>query len=99
MVDTTMDALSTVRKQVEQADTDLLRGIVKLFCEPVIGQEVDANCGAPYGERSEERTDRRNGYRTQGLGHPDRDDRPFRPEVGRNQGQHRTVNRRSRNRS
>ena len=63
MVDTTMDGLSWVRKQVEQADTDLLREMVKLFCERVMGEEVDAICGAPYGERSEERTNRRNGYR------------------------------------
>ncbi len=36
MVDTTMDALAWVRKQVEQADTDLLREMVKLFCERVM---------------------------------------------------------------
>lgn len=63
MVNTTMDGLSWVRKQVEQADTDLLRELVKLFCERVMSEEVDAICGAPYGERSEERTNRRNGYR------------------------------------
>jgi transposase-like protein len=59
-----MDGLSWVRKQVEQADTDLLREIVQLFCERVMSEEVNAICGAPYGERSEERTNRRNGYRT-----------------------------------
>jgi transposase-like protein len=64
VVDTTMDGLSWVRKQVEQADTDLLREMVKLFCERVMSEEVDAICGAPYGERSEDRTNRRNGYRS-----------------------------------
>jgi transposase-like protein len=64
VVDTTMDGLAWVRKQVEQADTDLLREMVKLFCERVMGEEVDAICGASYGERSDERTNRRNGYRT-----------------------------------
>ncbi|MGH2660228.1 MAG: IS256 family transposase, partial [Actinomycetota bacterium] len=59
-----MDALAWVRKQVEQADTDLLREMVKLFCERVMGEEVDAICGVPYGERSDERVNRRNGYRT-----------------------------------
>src|SRR3990172_3730343 len=59
-----MDGLAWVRKQVEQADTDLLREMVKLFCERVMGEEVDAICGASYGERSDERTNRRNGYRT-----------------------------------
>ena len=63
MVDHTMDGLSWVRKQVEQADTDLLREMVKLFCERLMAEEADAIC-APYGERSEERVNRRNGYRT-----------------------------------
>ena len=64
MVDATMDGLAWVRKQVEQADTDLLREMVKLFCERVMGEEADAICGAAYGERSDERTNRRNGYRS-----------------------------------
>jgi hypothetical protein len=58
VVDTTMDGLEWVRKQVERADTDLLREMVKLFCERVMGEEVDAICGASYGERSDERTNR-----------------------------------------
>jgi hypothetical protein len=33
VVDTTMDGLTWLRKQVEEADTDLLREMVKLFCE------------------------------------------------------------------
>jgi putative transposase len=64
VVDTTMDGLEWVRKQVERADTDLLREMVKLFCERVMGEEVDAICGASYGERSDERINRRNGYRS-----------------------------------
>jgi len=63
VVEPTMDGLAWVRKQVERADTDLLREMVKLFCERVMSEEVDAICGAPYGERSEERVNRRNGYR------------------------------------
>jgi transposase-like protein len=58
-----MDGLSWVRKQVEEADTDLLREMVKLFCERLMGEEADAICGAGYGERSDDRTNRRNGYR------------------------------------
>jgi putative transposase len=64
VVDTTMDGLEWVRKQVERADTDLLREMVKLFCERVMGEEIDAICGASYGERSDERINRRNGYRS-----------------------------------
>jgi hypothetical protein len=40
VVDATMDGLSWVRKQIEQADTDLLREMVKLFCERVMGEEA-----------------------------------------------------------
>jgi putative transposase len=63
VVDTTMDGLSWLRKQVEQADTDLLREMVRVFAERLMAEEADAICGAPYGERSDERVNRRNGYR------------------------------------
>ena len=63
MVDTTMDGLSWLRKQVEQADTDLLREMVRVFAERLMAEEADAICGAPYGARSDERVNRRNGYR------------------------------------
>ena len=63
MVDTTMDGVAWLRKQVEQADTDLLREMVRVFAERLMAEEADAICGAPYGERSEDRTNRRNGYR------------------------------------
>jgi hypothetical protein len=42
VVDSTMDGLSWVRKQVEEADTDVLRAMVKLFVERVTGEEADA---------------------------------------------------------
>ena len=63
MVESTMDGLSWLRKQVEEADTDLLQEMVKLFCERLMAEEADAICGAAYGERSDERVNRRNGYR------------------------------------
>ncbi|MGH2660964.1 MAG: IS256 family transposase, partial [Actinomycetota bacterium] len=58
-----MDGLAWLRKQVEQADTDLLREMVKVFAERLMAEEADAICGAGYGERSNERVNRRNGYR------------------------------------
>jgi len=63
VVPDTMDALSWLRKQLESADVDVLREMVKVFCERLMGAEVDALCGADYGERSPERVNRRNGYR------------------------------------
>jgi putative transposase len=58
-----IDALESFRKQLEGADADLLREMVKVFAEQLMGADVDALCGAGYGERSEDRTNRRNGYR------------------------------------
>jgi putative transposase len=63
VVDTTMDGLSWLRKQVEQADTDLLREMVRVFAERLMAEEADVICGGAYGERSDERVNWRNGYR------------------------------------
>lgn len=50
-----MDPMSWLRKQLETADVDLLREMVRTFAETLMSAEADAQCGAPYGERSEER--------------------------------------------
>jgi putative transposase len=63
VVDPTMDAVATLRKQLDGAGIDVLRELVKVFAERLMAEEADAICGAPYGERSEDRVNRRNGYR------------------------------------
>ena len=63
MVRNRIDALEDFRKQLEGADVDLLREMVKIFAEQLMGADADALCGADYGERSSERVNRRNGYR------------------------------------
>ena len=63
MVEHTMDVSSWLRKQLEEADPDLLRVMVKDFAEALMSADADAVCGAGYGERSPERVNRRNGYR------------------------------------
>ena len=63
MVETTMELSGWLRKQLEEANPDLLRAMVRDFAEALMGAEADALCGAPYGERSPERVNRRNGYR------------------------------------
>jgi len=63
VVEPTLDPVVWLRKQLEQADTDLLREMVRTFIQALMSAEADAICGAPYGERSQERTNRRNGYR------------------------------------
>ena len=63
MVNVTMNALEEMRKLIEEGDADLLRTMVKLMAEALMGAEVDALCGAARGERAPERTNQRNGYR------------------------------------
>jgi len=58
-----IDVLEEFRKQLEGADVDVLREMVKVFAEQLMGADADALCGADYGERSPERINRRNGYR------------------------------------
>jgi putative transposase len=58
-----MDVRDWLRKQLQQASPDLLRAMVQDFAEALMAAEADALCGAPYGERSPERVNIRNGYR------------------------------------
>ena len=59
-----VDAAGFVREHLESASPDVLRAMVKTFAEALMSAEVDAVCGAPYGQRSDERINQRNGYRT-----------------------------------
>lgn len=63
MVNTNMDLMEWLRKQVEQADTDFLREAVSMMVGMLMDAEVSGICGADYMERSEKRTNSRNGYR------------------------------------
>ena len=63
MVDPTMDAVEAFRKQLDGAGIDVLRELVRVFAERLMAEDADAICGAGYGERSEDRVNRRNGYR------------------------------------
>ena len=58
MVKDRIDALEDFRKQLEGADVDLLRELVKIFAEQLMGADADALCGAEFGERSRARTKR-----------------------------------------
>lgn len=63
MINESMDALVWLRKQLEADDNDLLREMVRSFAEELMSAEADVVCGAPYGQASPERVNRRNGYR------------------------------------
>jgi putative transposase len=62
MADHTLPGLPAVRNLVA-ADADLLRGLVEQTVNALLSADADALCGADYGERSAERSNRRNGYR------------------------------------
>ena len=52
MANDNMDLLGWLRKQLSEAEPDLLREMVKSFAEALMGAEADALCGAPFRERS-----------------------------------------------
>ncbi len=58
-----MNGFEQFRKLLSEGEVDLLRSLVKEVVEALMSAEVDAICGAPYGERHVERANRRNGYR------------------------------------
>ncbi|MFF0870181.1 IS256 family transposase [Nonomuraea sp. NPDC003560] len=61
--DNSVTPAAWLAKQIETGDPDLLRSMVKTMAEALMSAEADGLCGAPYGERSDERTNSRNGYR------------------------------------
>ena len=58
-----IDVSGWLEEQLAQASPDLLRAMVTTFAEALMSAEADAVCGAGYGERSDARTNTRNGYR------------------------------------
>jgi transposase-like protein len=59
-----IDLSTFVAEHLERAEPDLLRSMLSTFVQALMGAEADAVCGAPYGARSAERTNSRNGYRS-----------------------------------
>jgi putative transposase len=53
-------------EQLSQASPDLLRQMVQIFAEALMSADADAVCGAAYGQRSPDRRNTRNGYRSRG---------------------------------
>jgi len=65
-VPTTIDAGAWLSKYLEGAngDTDLARSMLGAFAEAVMSAQASMQCNAGYGERTSERENSRNGYRT-----------------------------------
>lgn len=59
-----MHPLEWLREHVADADPDLVRSMLSAFAEQLMAADAQATCNAGYGERSPERTNRRNGYRS-----------------------------------
>lgn len=63
MVGSSLDLRTWIRKQLEEADSDLLRELVADMAEALMSADADGACNASFGERSPERINSRNGYR------------------------------------
>jgi transposase-like protein len=59
-----IDLPAFLAEDPQRAEPDLLRSMLSTFVQALMSAEADAICGAAYGERSPERTNSRNGYRT-----------------------------------
>ncbi|MEV0668604.1 IS256 family transposase, partial [Actinomadura luteofluorescens] len=62
-VDNSVDPSGWLAEQIGACEPDVLRSMVKTMAEALMSAEADAVCGADYGQRSDERVNRRNGYR------------------------------------
>ena len=58
-----IDLQQILTDRLTGASPDLLRELLTMFIHTLMGAEADALCGAGYGQRSDERTNSRNGYR------------------------------------
>jgi putative transposase len=58
-----IDPTVFLHEQLAQASPDLLRSMLTTFINTLMSAEADAVCGAAWGERTESRTNTRNGYR------------------------------------
>src|SRR3954469_15508732 len=59
-----IDLPASMAEHLAKAEPDLLRSMLSTFVQALMSAEADAICGAPYGERSPQRANSRNGYRT-----------------------------------
>ena len=64
MVEPTMELLDWFRKQVEQAYGDVLQEMLRIFAETLMDADASAACNAGFNEKSADRTNTRNGYRS-----------------------------------
>ena len=70
-----IDPEQFLHEQLAQASPDLMRQMLETFINALLSGQADSVCGAEYGTRDPERSNRRNGYRHRDLdtrvGEPD----------------------------
>ena len=64
---TSIDPAVFLHEQLAQASPDLMRELLGTFINALLSAQADSVCGAEYGTRSDDRTNRRNGYRHRDL--------------------------------
>ncbi len=57
------DAAAWLRQQAGEGNPDVLRTMITVFANALMAAEADAAFDAEYGQRSDDRVNRRNGYR------------------------------------
>lgn len=62
-----IDLRGLLEEQLLQASPDLIRDLLQMFINTLLSAEADAVCGAEYGQSSDARQNRRNGYRHRGF--------------------------------
>ena len=62
-----IDPEQFLHEQLAQASPDLMRSMLEEFINALLSAQADSVCGAEYGARSPERSNRRNGYRRRDL--------------------------------
>lgn len=63
MTETSVRTLETLSNTLEATQADVLKELLLSMLQAVMSDEADTVCGAAYGARSDERHNRRNGYR------------------------------------
>jgi putative transposase len=58
-----IDPARFLYEHLQQVSPDLLRDMLTTFVNTLLSADADAVCGAEYCQRSDDRTNRRNGYR------------------------------------
>jgi len=62
-----IDPARFLKEELAEASPDLLRELLTTFVNALLSAQADSVCGAEYGVRSQDRVNRRNGYRAREL--------------------------------